>query len=497
MSGEGASARVQLHVHLAQRVLALGDRIDPVQLEGVLLRLDDAVDGVERRVHRAVAQAHVLELLPVLHEADRAGRRGEVGGVHGEPVQLEAVLHLVVGGGGVGGDGHDVVVGHVLLLVAQRLELLEAGVQLLGFEDVAQLLQPLLEGVAAGVLAQHQVVRGDAHGLGGEDLVGLLVRQHAVLMDAGLVQEGVAAHDGLVQRRALADDVVHRLAGAVDLGGIDARLLAREHVGARAHRHHDLLQRGVACALAQAVDGALDLPRAAQHAAQGVGHRHAQVVVAVHGVLHLVGAGHVADDRLDQRLHLTGRGVAHGVGQVDDRRAVADGNVHHLAEEVHVAAGRVLGGELDVGAVLPRVGHHLCGALQHLLRGHLQLVLHVHRGGGDEEVDAGVGSALDRLPGAVDVLLRGAGEGGHRAVLDRLGDGRYGLKVARRRDRKARFDHVHFQTLQAARHLQLFLQVHAAARRLLSIPQCGIEDFNLAHLLYLSVLAILVRRSLH
>ena len=495
MSGEGASARVQLHVNLAQRVLALGHRIDPVQLEGVLLRLDDAVDGVEGRVHRAVAQAHVLEFLIVLHEADRAGRGGEVGGVHREPVQLEAVLHLVVRRRRVGGDGHDVVVRHVLLLVAQRLELLEAGVQLIGLQHVAQLLQALLEGVAAGVLAQHQIVRGDAHRLGREDLVGLLVCQHAVLVDARLVQEGVAAHDGLVQRRALANDAVHRLAGAVDLRGVDARLLARKHVGARAHGHHDLLKRGVARALAQAVDRALDLPRAAQHAAQRVGHRHTQIVVAVHGVFHLVRTRHVADDRLDQRLHLTGRGVAHGVGQVDDRRAVADGHVHHLAEEVDVAAGRVLGGELDVRAVLLCVGHHLRRALQHLLRGHLQLVLHMYRRGRDEEVDAWIRRALDRLPGAVDVLLGGARQRGHRAVLHRLGDRGYGLKVARRRDRKARFDHVHFQTLQAPRHLQLLLQVHAAARRLLSIPQCGIEDFNLAHLFYLSVLAILVRRG--
>jgi hypothetical protein len=41
------------------------------------------------------------------------------------------------------------------------------------------------------------------------------------------------------------------------------------------HRHHDLLERGVAGALAQAVDGAFDLPRARRHRSERVGHRHA------------------------------------------------------------------------------------------------------------------------------------------------------------------------------------------------------------------------------
>ncbi len=48
------------------------------------------------------------------------------------------------------------------------------------------------------------------------------------------------------------------------------------------HRHHDFFERGVAGALADAVDGAFDLPRAAAHAGQRIRHRHAEIVMAMH-----------------------------------------------------------------------------------------------------------------------------------------------------------------------------------------------------------------------
>ena len=125
--------------------------------------------------------------------------------------------------------------------------------------------------MVAGVLAQHQVVGADAHGLGGEDLVGLLVGQNAVLMDAALVEEGILAHDGLVEGRGLADNVIDRFAGAVNLGGVQPGRGIID-VLAGAHGHDHLFERGVAGSLAQAVDGAFNLGRTALDTSQGVGH---------------------------------------------------------------------------------------------------------------------------------------------------------------------------------------------------------------------------------
>ena len=63
---------------------------------------------------------------------------------------------------------------------------------------------------------------------------------------------------------------------------VDAGVVG-QHVAARPDRHHDLFERGIAGPLADAVDGALDLPRAGRDAGQRVGDRQAEVVVAVDG----------------------------------------------------------------------------------------------------------------------------------------------------------------------------------------------------------------------
>ena len=69
-----------------------------------------------------------------------------------------------------------------------------------------------------------------------------------------------------------------------------------EEVAARLDRHHDFFERGVAGALADAVDARLDLPRARLDGRQRVRDGQPQVVVAVHGDARLVDVRHVLVD---------------------------------------------------------------------------------------------------------------------------------------------------------------------------------------------------------
>ena len=57
------------------------------------------------------------------------------------------------------------------------------------------------ERVAPAMLAEDDAVGGKPDIFGFHDLVGLPVLQHAVLVDAGFVGEGVGADDRLVARR--------------------------------------------------------------------------------------------------------------------------------------------------------------------------------------------------------------------------------------------------------------------------------------------------------
>ena len=72
-----------------------------------------------------------------------------------------------------------------------------------------------------GVLAENQPVAGQPDRFRSHDLVGCLVLEHAVLMDARLVRKGIVADDRLVDRDRNAGDLRQQAAGRVDLLGDD------------------------------------------------------------------------------------------------------------------------------------------------------------------------------------------------------------------------------------------------------------------------------------
>ena len=157
---------------------------------------------------------------------------------------------------------------------------------------------------------------------------------------------------------------------------------------ARLQRHHDFFERAVARALADAVDGALDLARAGHHGGQAVGHRHAEIVVAVHRQADLVDAAHVLAQVAEQLREFIRHGVADRVRNVDRGGAGLDDGFDHLREEIELGARGVLGRELDVVAELARDLHALDGRADDLLLRHVELVLAMDRAGREEHVDA-------------------------------------------------------------------------------------------------------------
>ena len=329
--------------------------------------------------------------------------------------------------------------------------------------------------VAARVLAEHERRAGHAHVLGPHDLVGAAVLQHPVLVDAGLVREGVAADDGLVGLHGLAGHLRQQLAAAVEAGGDDARVEAGA-VGPHTGHHHELLEGGVAGALADAVDGALHLPGATAHGRQAVGHREAEVVVAVGAEGGAVRVGHAADDGLEERLHLVGRAVAHRVGQVHRGGAGRDHRLDDAAQEVEVAARGVLGRELHVGGDVAGAPHRALGGGQALLAADPQLALEVQVGGGDEGVDAGAGGRRERLRGAVDVGVVGPRQRGHHGAPHGRGHRVHGLRVGGRGDGEPGLEHVHAEGVERTRHPQLLGDRHREPGRLLAVAQRRVED---------------------
>jgi hypothetical protein len=179
---------------------------------------------------------------------------------------------------------------------------------------------------------------------------------------------------------------------------------------ARGEDRGDLFEGRIAGALADAVDGALDLPRPAFDAGQRVGDGHAEVVVAMGGVDDVLAARNPLAHGAEKLRVLGGRGIADRVGDVDRSGAGLDRNFNHFDEEVEVGASAVFGRELDVVRVHPCEPDGLAGMFQRLLAGDLELGLEVQVGAGEEDVDAVFGGRLDGAGGGFDVLALAAGE---------------------------------------------------------------------------------------
>jgi hypothetical protein len=189
-----------------------------------------------------------------------------------------------------------------------------------------------------------------------------------------------------------------------------------------------------------------------------------------------VDVGDVFTEILDDVEILEGDRVTDRIRDVHRPRTGVDDRTHHLRHELEVGPDRVLAGELHVGGIGGSPLDRLDRRIQHLGGLHLQLVLHVDIGGGDEGVDPPLlPRVLQRLPAPVDILGVCPAEPGYLRSLDGLGYLSDRLEVPYGGDGKPGLDHIHVELLQLPGDPHLFFHVHAGAGRLLAVPQGSVE----------------------
>ena len=232
----------------------------------------------------------------------------------------------------------------------------------------------------------------------------------------------------------------------------------------RVQQHHDLLERGVARALAEAVDRDLDLARAGLQARERVRDRETEVVVAMDGQDHVAQAGRQLVEPRQEGGELRRHRVADRVGDVDRRGALVDRRLQHVGGELDVRACRVHRRELDVLAQRARMGDRRSRLRMHVLARGLELVDDVDVRGRDERVDARALGVTHGLPCALDVgCLRPCQAGDDRAV-DLACDRLHRLEVTGRGDREPSLDHVDAESRELVGDLELLRRVERDAR---------------------------------
>ncbi len=93
------------------------------------------------------------------------------------------------------------------------------------------------------MLAQDDAIGGHADRFRGHDLIAERIAEHAVLVNAGFMGEGIASDDGLVGLHVEAEGAGEHLAGGVDLGAVDAAEIGID-VGADMDAHDHLFEGG-------------------------------------------------------------------------------------------------------------------------------------------------------------------------------------------------------------------------------------------------------------
>ena len=296
-------------------------------------------------------------------------------------------------------------------------------------------------------------------------------------MDTCLVCERIRADDRLGRCNSNAGDGLNHAACAVDLGGFDVAADA-EVVGTGLERHDALLHGGVACTLADAVDGAFNLVDTGFNARERVCNRHAEVVVHMTGQNDVFDAGGVLAQILDACGVLLRDHVADGIRNIDGGSACLDSGFDNAAQEVEVSAGRILGGEFDIRAEAFRVGNAVRDGFDDLVRGHLELVLHMYRAGSNKGMDTGRFSAADRIVGCLDVLVYAARKRADGRAANGISDCCDRSCITGRRSCKAGLDDVDLERFELLCDLNLLVEVHGAAGRLLAVAQSRVKNLN-------------------
>ncbi len=248
-------------------------------------------------------------------------------------------------------------------------------------------------------------------------------------MNPRFVRKGIGAHHCLIRRHLRPRDFREHSARTkkffqTNLRGHSKTLFAHRQ------SNHDLFQRSISRALADAVDGALNLPHPGANCRQRVRHCQTQVVVAMRAQRDAVWIAQVFAHSREHRAILFRHRISHGIRQIQYRCAGIHRYAAYLAQEIDIRPSGIFGGELHLSHVLPAVPDHGGDCFQCLLAGHVQLYAKVQIGCREENMQSWRGRRFQRLDGRAHILFLGPRQRRNRHIADFLRYHLHRFKVA-------------------------------------------------------------------
>ena len=302
-------------------------------------------------------------------------------------------------------------------------------------------------------------------------------------MDAGLGGERALADIGRVAVRGAVEQFVERVRDAGEARQRLVRHADLELVGIfrlELQRRDDGDEIGVAAALAEPVERALNLPRAGAHRGKRIRHRLLGIVMGVDADMV---AGNLRADLADDALDLVRQRAAIGVAQHDPARALVIGRLGAGERESGlglIAVEEMLAVEQHFAAFGLGGAHAIADRGEVFLLRRLQRDAHVIVPGFGDKAD-GVGLRIEQRDEAGIVRGRAAGpprhaesgeRGAHRPLFgEEFGVDRIGAGIAA-------FDIVDAELVEHARDRELVGEREIDAVGLRAVAQRGIEQIK-------------------
>ena len=192
--------------------------------------------------------------------------------------------------------------------------------------------------------------------------------------------------------------------------------------------------------------------------------------------------GHGVVQRGHEPAEFVGEHHAGGVADGDDAGAGFDPGADDLGEEFEFGAGGVVKRELDVLADLAAGGHLGFDHFQHDRRLLVELVLHLDRGHRRDDVQARAFRGAKCLPGIRQKSRIKADRADKNTARHKGSKSMKEDDVAFSVDNGSRFDGVHVQLVQLARHFDLFLEAQGTAIARGLFAQRHVDDLDSFHL---------------
>ena len=470
-----AVAECHTQAHLTHGILADGNRLQR-EIQQAPLHLGQPINGLERRIHRPVTAGRILQQLATF--ADPHGGCGDSTRTRRhmqiiQRIKIVRVFHLLTG-------NHDqvVVIDH-LLLIRQRDEALICLHQFFIVQRNAYALQRLSQTILSREFAQHQlrpVMQPNVCRV--NDLIGRALLDHTVLVNPRRMRECIGSHDGLVTLDRHTGQATNQATDRDDLLRIDTRVQFTELIGPRLQRHHDLFQCRITGTLAQTINGAFNLPRAAHGRGQRIRHRQAQIIVTMHTDHGIIDVRHRIVQACNHRTELLRHAVTHGIRNIDRVGACINGRFHNLRQEVSLRTRGILRAELHILAERTRIFYRGNRLLNNLGARLAQLKLAVNGRRGEEHVNSRLLRRRHGFGTALNIRVNTACQPAYRRPFYLFRNSLNRGEITGRGNRKPGLNHIHAQRCELQGNLQLFAMVQAGTGRLFAIAQRRIKYSN-------------------